>query len=191
MSLGYRIYPYLTTVMSTLLNIRTNRIEMPKPTSLPAELTDDIILWIPTSYPHPLRHCPTFLSCCLVCHSWLPANRHQLLQDLYLKTFKHYDLFLVARAVPGVRECITWAEEHSLAMYAFPKSGIFSYTFAGHLPNLNSLSLVQAGLTTYFTYHPRTVLALCLFSSILKLHLYHAFFPTFAALRCTSHPSPL
>ena len=188
MSLGYRIYPYLTTVMSTLLNIRTNRIEMPKPTSLPAELTDDIIIWIPTSYPHPLRHCPTLLSCCLVCHSWLPANRHQLLQDLYFETSKHYDLFLVARAVPGVRECITQAEEHSLAMYAFPKSRIFSYTFAGHLPNLNSLSLVQAGLTTYFTYHPRTVLALCLFSFIRNCI---STTPSSQRFDAPSHPSPL
>ena len=96
---------------------------MPKPIPLLAELTDDIITWIPTVYPNPLRYYYTLLSCCLVCHSWLPASRHQLLQDLYFQTSKHYS-FPVARAVPGVRECICFTCQNDHSCLAFGKAYI-------------------------------------------------------------------
>ncbi|KAI0692425.1 hypothetical protein C8T65DRAFT_816600 [Cerioporus squamosus] len=70
---------------------------MPIP-SLPAEVTDDIITWVPMLFPSPLECYPTLLSCCLVCSRWLPASRHQLFREVYLKSPQHYDL-LVARVL--------------------------------------------------------------------------------------------
>ncbi|KAI0692594.1 hypothetical protein C8T65DRAFT_586517, partial [Cerioporus squamosus] len=69
---------------------------MPIP-SLPTELTDEIIAWIPLVCKEVDRY-PTLLVCSLVCWAWVPASRHQLFHELIIENPEQYDL-LVARVL--------------------------------------------------------------------------------------------
>ena len=165
---------------------------MPVP-DLPPELMDEIIAWIPPFSFRPFGYYSTLLRCCLVCSQWLSASRRQLFQHVYLRFTHHYALFVSRVLLQGSMEVhlaqvrtLELANTASMWGKSYKRGSIpFPYAFAGHLPNLTSLTFSDGGLMAFLSRHPCTPLALSQFSSIRELRITSDQFPSFEHVRRT------
>ncbi|KAI0696753.1 hypothetical protein C8T65DRAFT_30576 [Cerioporus squamosus] len=169
-------------------------LDMPIP-SLPTELTDEIIAWIPLVCKEVDRY-PTLLVCSLVCWAWVPASRHQLFHELIIENPKQYNL-LVSRVLHSetMRGYLRFVRVVDLAAYKEPAAHTrraFTLEFAGHLSNATTMSIAYEGVEAFMSHpHAVHILAISRFSSIYTLKLLYCDFPSFGALRrfLTSLPS--
>ncbi len=166
----------------------------PMPPSLPPEIIDEIIASISDETLRESNR--TLLNCALVCRDWLPASRSQLLNFLDLTTNTAYDSF-VENVLHSDRlePCLASTESVWLtdpSEYDEPPTQgdaargwtyRFVHDFAGHLPNLESLTIEEADWTTGRPLHPRAHLALSRFSSLKQLSLSDCKLPSAQTMR--------
>ena len=144
---------------------------------LPPELIDEIIAWIDLP--------STLCSCCLVCHSWLPASRNRLLEIVYIPDAVAYDLFLT-RVVRG-EDMDTWLPSVRTLVVGDdncpnPRAHNLFYDLAGLLPNLHGLYIDSLDWTTY-PVSPKAPLALSRFENVRELGVFNVVFPSFGFFR--------
>ncbi len=162
----------------------------------PTELTEEIIAWVLVVCTHKWNKIThqnqTLLSCCLVCRAWLPASRHQLFQTLHIDTPERYDL-LVSAVLHSEKMRIHLLSVRTVALSinsGTPFRRPFVLEFAGHLPNVNSMTFFGQSVKAFLS-HPTSGVAISRFALVQSLSIFHCEFPSFGAFRrtLTSLPS--
>ncbi|KAI0696752.1 hypothetical protein C8T65DRAFT_30570 [Cerioporus squamosus] len=131
---------------------------------LPTELIDEIIACVRVvcsgREPEKAR---TLLSCSLVCSEWLPASRHQLFWELWLHNPHRNDL-LVSRVLncEKMRGYLLSVRKMVLYINWNPPTSLrrpFAVEFAGHLPNVTTMTIAFYGVDTFMS-HPSSFVAI-------------------------------
>lgn len=164
---------------------------MPEP-RLPPEITDAIISAVDyKSSKHRDGYC-TLLACCLVCHAWLPASRIKMFEYIYIRShsdWRRYTL-LVDTVLHSDTMCRFLTSIHTLDLNLWKppseRGGVFGLQFlvefAGRLPRLRNLTLVQSHLHENVTC-PRWHLLFSQFPAVTSLTLESCRFSSFADVR--------
>ena len=155
--------------------------------SLPTELRDEIIAWIPSVCGEREKN-RTLLSCCLVCSEWLPTSRDQLFRELWIRNPERYDL-LLSRVNSSETSRGYLLHVRSVVLYINWNPPIFKrrpfvLEFPGHLPNVTTLTIAFRSIDTFMS-HPSSFVVISRFLSLKELKLRFCKFPSFAALRRT------
>ncbi|KAM5545941.1 hypothetical protein V8D89_000067 [Ganoderma adspersum] len=153
------------------------------PSVLPGELIDAIIFHV--------EDASSLCSCSLVCHSWVAASRHCLFGGAHIVSPSQYD-FLVNRVLrskhmyPWLSSVCTLELDCEGGQWFKKRVGgpryRFFHEFAGHLPNLQLLSLV--GLDWVKSpLHASTPSMISQFPSLVELRLENCTFQSFDIFR--------
>ena len=165
------------------------------PQSFPKEITDIIISFVHTGY---LDGYKPLCNCALVCRDWLPASRHYLLMDVWLRSDQQYNLSVsnVVRS-PSVSPWLPSTRRITLspsfpgktsadgrAMCIAPR--LFMRELSGRFPNLEELELINVNWDTReSSIPPRMFILLSAFASVRTLLLANIRFPSSGTMRCT------
>ena len=153
---------------------------------IPLELLYIIFSFIPSEEKN------TLCNCALVCHVWLPLSRDRLFHSIVLYSPHQLDLLVervlrsktVQRWLGLMRKFrVTTFSSDDLEKRKFEKvANSFIYTFAGHLPNLHTVTLDMSLSEQAVPLHPRIWAAFSAFPSLRKLELSEMLFPSIHAL---------
>ncbi|RPD75619.1 hypothetical protein L226DRAFT_50144 [Lentinus tigrinus ALCF2SS1-7] len=159
------------------------------PPYLPPELVDNIIASITDESLPQLNR--ILLKCALICRDWLPASRSRLLQFVDLTSATAYNSFVDNLLHPPHSNPYLAATEsvwltdpsgHSPSGERQQWTHRFIHDFAGHLPNLESLTIENADWISR-PPHPHAHLAISRFSLLKELSLYDCKLPSAHMLR--------
>ena len=184
---------YLTSnLFGPPISLHPAWLAMPSGLRLPPELIYAIIADMADSW-WPERY-DILLKCALVSRDWLPASRSLLLDHVRIQSKSSYDLFvqnwlqssslepyLVSTKSVELTDSHTVPEGEALQQAApYPNRGWshqFIHHFAGHLPNLESLTIRSADWDSR-PPHPSIHIAISRFSSLKQLALLDCQFPS-------------
>ena len=160
---------------------------------IPQEIIDTIINYVTDDSLNQRNE--TLLQCALVCRDWLPTSRSQLLNFVDLTSARAYNSIVdnvlqSSRMRPYlVSTKSAWLEDPSKHDEPSPQEGVrqpwthrFIHDFAGHLPNLESLTIENAHWTSC-PPHPSAHLATSRFTSLTELSLSDCRLPSAHMLR--------
>lgn len=126
---------------------------------IPRDVTDLIIESIPTNS----SAYQTLRACTLVCHDWFPASQRRLFRDILIHSPHCYIRFIedVLRS-EAMRKYLRLARSIQIG----PKKEttekatfrLFLCDFAGHMPNIEDLTLTHIRWTTYLPIHGEPLL---------------------------------
>ena len=173
------------------------------PPYIPKEITDIIISLFPTD--NPVNSYGPLCNCALVCRDWLPASRHHIFVNVWLRSDRQYNLFVsnvirsptVSFWLPSTRRIVLFPLTHSYKtptddMKMHVASSLFMHQLGGKFPNLEQLQLINLdwGISGR-SISPRMFIVLSAFASVRTLSLKRVRFPSSGTMRCaiTALPS--